>query len=179
MTDEDRQILSDLREKLPIDQFELERECCQQPIVYDEVGEWVASIKAKSKIAKEHVSFVESDLTLRIRKNPEDFGLKKDAKPTVDAVTASIKVSPEYRQAFEDYVEADKLANEAATLLESVGQRKSSVRDLVRLYIAHYYEKTDEVNGDEWRAAQDAIQDLRNKRAAEEEDRNENSVEVE
>jgi len=177
MTDEDRQILSDLRAKLPIDQFELEKECCQQPITYDEVGEWVASVKAVARVAKEHVSFVESDLTLRIRKNPEEFGLP-DGKPTVDTVLASVKVNPEYKQAFEDYIEADRLSNEAATLLESVAQRKSSVRDLVRLYIAHNYEKTDQVNGDEWREAQDAIQAIRDKKAAAEE-RNEHSVEEE
>lgn len=179
MTDEDRTILQNLREKIPIDSFDLEKECCRQPIIYDEVGEWVASVKAKSKVAKEHVSFVESDLTLRIRKNPEDFGLKKDAKPTVDAVTASIKVHPEYKQAFQEYIEADKLSNEAATFLESIAQRKSSVRDLVRLYIAHYYEKSDELNHEEWRTAQDAITDLRSKRAAEEEDNAEDNVEVE
>ena len=177
MTDEEKMVLQGLRDKLPVDQFELEKECCEQPIVYDEVGEWVASVKAASKVAKEHVSFVESDLTLRIRKKPEEFGLLV-GKPTVDAVVASIKVNPEYRQAFEDYVEADKLANESATLLESVAQRKSSIRDLVRLYIAHYYEKSDELNHEEWREAQDAIQALRNKRAAEE-DRNEDNVEVE
>lgn len=179
MTDEDRQILSDLREKLPIEQFELERECCEQPIVYDEVGEWVALVKAKSKIAKEHVSFVESDLTLRIRKNPEEFGLKKDVKPTVDAVVASIKVNPEYKQAFQDYIEADKLANEASILLESAGQRKSSIRDLVRLYVAHYYERTDEVNHEELESAQEAIIAIRNKRATQKEDVDEDSVEEE
>ena len=120
MVDEDRRALQDLRDKLPIDSFDLEKECCRQPIIYDEVGEWVASVKAKSKVAKEHVSFVESDLTLRIRKNPEDFGLKKDVKPTVDAVIASIKVSPEYRQAFQEYIEADKLFNDAAIIYSTL-----------------------------------------------------------
>jgi len=176
MIDEDRQILSDLRRKLPIDQFELERECCQQPIIYDEVGEWVASVKAAARVAKEHVSFVESGLLLRIRKNPEEFYLV--GKLTVDVVAATVKVTPEYRRAFQEYVEAERLANEAGTLLESVAERKSSVRDLVRLYISHYYEKTDELNKDEWQSAQDAIEDLRKKRA-EEEDRNEDNVEVE
>jgi len=178
MNGEDRQKLNDLRGRLLIDQFGLERECCKQPIVYDEVGEWVALIKSRSKIAKEHVSFVESDLTLKIRKNPQDFDLPA-GKPTVDAVIASIKVNPEYKQAFLDYIEADKLANEAAVLLESVGERKSSVRDLVRLYIAHYYEKTDELNHEEWKNAQDAITALRNKRAAEKEDNAEDNVEEE
>ena len=176
MTDEDRRFLTDLRQKLLIDQFDLETECCKQPIIYDEVGEWVASIKAASRTAKEHVSFVESDLILRIRKNPEEFGVA--GKLTVDVVTACVKVHPEYQQAFEEYVEAERLANEAITLLESVAERKSSVRDLVRLYIAHYYEKTDELNKDEWQHAQEAIEALRNKRAAEE-DRIEDNVEVE
>ena len=177
MTEEDREILNDLKTKLPIDQFELEKECCEQPIVYDEVGEWVALIKARSKIAKEHVSFIESDLSLRIRKNPESFGLS--GKITVDAVTASVKVSPEYKQAFQDYVEADKLANEASTLLESVAQRKSSIRDLVRLYVNDYFSRADELNHEEWKNAERDILELRNKRATEEEDNIEDNVQEE
>ena len=177
MTEEEQQILGDLRKKLPIDQFELERECCQQPIVYDEVGEWVASVKAASRTAKEHVSFVESDLILRIRRNPEEFNIP-DGKLTVDVVNSCVKTNPEYTQAFQEYVAAERLANEAITLLESVAERKSSVRDLVRLFIAHYYEKTDELNKDEWEHAQGAIEALRKKRAAEE-DRIEDNVEEE
>jgi len=50
---------------------------------------------------------------------------------------------------------------------------------LVRLYIAHYYEKTDELNHEEWKNAQDAITALRNKRAAEKEDNTEDNVEEE
>ncbi len=176
MDDADRQILSDLRAKLPIDQFNLEKECNRQPIIYDEVGEWVARIKAGCRIAKEHVSFVESDLLLRIRRNPEEFNLP--GKLTLDVVKACVKVNTEYKKAFQEYVEADRLANEASTLLESVSERKSAVRDLVRLWISHYYDKTDEVNGEEWREAQDAIQALRDKKAAQEE-RHEDNVEVE
>lgn len=176
MIDADRQLLSDLRAKLPIDQFELETECCKQPLIYDEVGEWVALVKAKARTAKGHVGFVEADLSLRIRQNPEKFQLS--GKPTVDAVTATVKVHSEYMKAFQDFVEAERLANEASTLLESVSERKSSVRDLVRLWISHYYDKTDEVNGEEWRNAQSEIEDIRRKKA-EEEDRNLDNVEEE
>jgi len=150
MVDEDKQLLADIRSKLPIDLYELEHECNNQSILYDEVGSWVASVRATAKIAKEHVSFVEADLSLRIRKNPKSFGLSE--KPTVDAVTSSVKISSEYKTAFEEYIEADKLANEASTLLESVAQRKSGLRDLVRLYINDYYSKTDEVGGPTGRA---------------------------
>jgi hypothetical protein len=177
MTDEDRRFLTDLRQKLQIDQFDLETECCKQPIIYDEVGEWVASIKAVSRTAKEHVSFVESDLILRIRRNPAEFSIP-DGKLTVDVVNSCVKTNLEYTQAFQEYVEAERLANEAITLLESVAERKSSVRDLVRLYIAHYYEKTDELNKEEWEHAQGAIEALRRKKAIEE-DSNEDNVEEE
>ena len=176
MTDEDRQILNDLRQKLPIDQFELENECCKQPIIYDEVGEWVALVKREARLAKEHVAFVEADLYLRIRNNPEEFGIS--GKFTIDVIKACVKTHSEYIQAFQEHVDAERLANEASTLLESVAERKSSVRDLVRLFIAHYYEKTDELNKEEWQSAQSAIDDIRSKRAAEE-DRNEDNVEEE
>jgi len=178
LNDEERAYLANLRDKLPIDRFELERECCDQAITYDEVGSWASEVKATAKIAKEHVSFVESRLSLEIRRNPSKFGIT--GKPTVDTVVAAVKTHPEYMQAFKDYVEADRLANDAANLLESVAQRKSGIRDLVRLYIHNYYsERDDQVNATDWREGEQAIQEIRTQRALAGEDMAEDRVEEE
>lgn len=177
MTPEDELMLVELRRKLPIDIYELEYECNNQSILYDEVGSWVATIKADARIAKKHVSFVEAALRLKIRKDPKSFGLTDGKKYTLDIVSALVETNSEYIKAFEEYVEAERLANEASTLLESVAERKSGVRDLVRLYVNDYFSKADEVTHEDWKVGQDAIIAMRNKRAAEEDLSEDNLVE--
>lgn len=166
MTDEDRDILEDFRARLPLDRLELEEECCEQAIVYDEIGSWVAEVRARAKIAKEHISFVESELSLEIRKNPVDFDLPVDKKPTEGTVVATIKIHEKYKKVFLDYVEADRLANEASTLLISAEQRKSGLRDLVRLYVNNYYSQDDSgLDTSKWEQGEKAILDQRRRRA--------------
>lgn len=175
MTKEDRDILEDFRARLPLDRFELEKECCEQAIVYDEIGSWVSEVKARAKVAKEHISFVESELSLDIRKNPDNYDLP--GKVTEGVVTAAINTHERYRKAFADYVEEDRLANEASTLLLAAEQRKSGIRDLVRLYIHNYYSgQEDVVSTNGWEEGERAIRDMRRNRIVEEDLGEDNSV---
>lgn len=167
MTDEDKKILANFRGLLPVDQYDLPEECAQQPVVYDEIGEWVAEVKARAKIAKEHVDFVKAGLSLKIRKNPTSYGLKE--KPTEGAITVAITLEEDYRLAFKESIEVDTLASEANVLLTSAEQRKSSIRDLVRLYCNNYYANNDKLSKEEWKDAEQAIIAERNRRAEEEE----------
>lgn len=169
MTNEDREILADFRERLPLDRLELEKECCGQAIVYDEIGSWAAEIKGRAKTAKEHISFVEAELHLRIRQDPESFALP--LKPTVDAVKAVITVHKDYQIAVSDYIEADRFANEVAVLLASAEQRKSGLRDLVRLYVNNYYSQDDTgLDTSGWEQGEKAIMDARRRRQISSED---------
>lgn len=177
MTNEDIQTLVYFRGKLPVDPLELERENSQQPALLDEVGEWVSGVKALSKVAKEHVDFVKADLSLRIRKNPGSFGLT--GKITEGSVDATITVSSEYQQAVGEYIEADKLANEASNLLLSVEQRKSSISNLVRLYVNNYYSSEKPISDEEWKESEAAIIAMRNRKAEEAGSSEEDSLEEE
>jgi len=175
MADKDKIILQDFSMRLPIDSLELEKECIEQASLYAEIGEWVSDVKARAKIAKEHVSFVESELSLDIRKNPESHNLP--GKVTEGVVSATISTNERYQKAFKDYVVADQLANEASTLLLAAEQRKSGIRDLVQLYIHNYYSgQEDVVNTSNWEAGERAIQELRTKRIESSEDLEEDIV---
>jgi len=165
MTDEDREVLEGFRERLPLDRIELEKECCDQAIVYDEIGSWVAEIRSRAKTAKEHVSFVEADLSLKIRKNPANFGLPADKKPTEGTIVSTVTIHEDYQKAVGDYIEADRFANEVAVLLTAAEQRKSGLRDLVRLYINNYYSQDDTgLDTSGWEQGEKAIQDLRRRK---------------
>jgi len=177
MNEEHRESLNHFRQHLPINQFSLEQECLQQAALYEEIGEWVSSVRADAKRSKEHLDFIKADLSLKIRKNPETYGLS--GKVTEGSIDAVITTSNEYQGAVTTYIEADKLANEASVLLAAVEQRKSMLRDLVRLFIYSYYSREDVVSSGDWKSAEEAILDLRSKKANEDREENEHEVEEE
>lgn len=172
-----KETLNSFKQRLPINQFELEKECLQQAALYDEIGEWVSSVRAEARKAKEHTEFVRADLSLKIRKNPETYGLS--GKVTEGSVDAVITTSDEYQGAVTTYIETDKLASEASILLAAVEQRKSMLRDLVRLFIYSYYSREDVVSPGDWKSAEQSIMDLRSKKANEDQEEDESVVEEE
>ena len=177
MNEEYRTALNGFKQRLPIDQFSLEKECVEQPSLYEEIGGWVSSVRADAKRSKEHLDFIKADLSLKIRKNPETHGLS--GKVTESSIDAVIVTSEEYQQALTDSIELNKLADEASVLLAAVEQRKSMLRDLVRLFIYSYYSREDVVSQGDWKSAEEAILDLRSKKANEDREENEHEVEEE
>ena len=168
MTDEDRKILISLRARLPIDSFNLEKENCEQPSLYDEVGQWVSEVKAASRTAKEHIEFVKADLSLKIRKDPGSYDV--DGKMTEGWINSIITVHADYIGAVKDYIEALKLADDASVLLASTGDRRSSIRDLVQLFIHQYYSKDKVINDADWKENEEAINAIRDQKQADQED---------
>jgi hypothetical protein len=163
MNEESKEALNQFKQRLPVDQFSLEKECVEQPSLYEEIGEWTFSMRAEAKRSKEHLDFIKADLSLKIRKNPETYGLS--GKVTEGSIDAVITTSDEYQSAVTTYIETDKLASEASVLLAAVEQRKSMLRDLVRLFIYSYYSSTDNVvNDGNWKQAEEAIIAMRNEK---------------
>jgi hypothetical protein len=177
MNEENKEALNRFKQRLPVDQFSLEKECVEQPSLYEEIGEWTSSMRAEAKRSKEHLSFIQADLSLKIRKNPETYGLS--GKVTEGFIDAVIITSEEYQQALTNSIETDTLANEASVLLAAVEQRKSMLRDLVRLFIYSYYSREDVVSHEDWKSAEEAILDLRSKKANEDREEVEEVVEEE
>jgi len=165
LSDEDKQKLDYFRDKLPIDQFSLEKENSQQPVLFDEVGQWVSGIKAAAKTAKEHIEFVKADLFSKVRKRPEDYDLT--GKITNDSIGSVVTTHSDYQEAVREYIEANRLSDEASTLLSSVEQRKSLIGNLVQLFIRAYYHSDKPVDDSSWRDDEEAIIALRNQKAQE------------
>jgi len=162
LTDADKDALIHFRSRLPIDQFKLEVENSQQPALYDDVGRWVSGVRAASKVAKEHIEFVKADLSSKIRKNPDEYGLT--GKITNDSVGAIVTTHHDYQYAVEDYIDKDRLANEASVLLSSVEQRRSAISNLVRLFVHAYYLNDKPVSDSSWKDDEAAIIALRDQR---------------
>jgi len=139
-TEEDlMETLVELRERLPINKYDLEVECETHANLYDEVGELAMMAKSLARTAKNDVDFLESDLKTKVRKNPESYGLSNDKKPTNDAINDTVGIQDEVRKAKSDYVRLSLLSDSFSVLQTSMEQRKGNIRNLVTLYVHNYY----------------------------------------
>lgn len=141
MNPDQKETLSELKSRLPVDQYNLEVECSKQPSLLEEVGEIAAEVKRASRAAKEHLEYVRADLSTKIRKKPEDYNIL--GKFTVDVIAATVILQSDYQKAVEDMLDAAEQADAFSTLLLAVEQRKSLIRDAVSLYIHQYYSSQD------------------------------------
>lgn len=134
------EFLAQMTAKLPIDHNDLEGEWIRQPGLYAEVGEWSAELRKDAKLAKQHAEFVYSELLLDVHKDENHKNLPKTTEPVVKAW---IITQDDYQEAITEAHESDRLANDSLRLLEAMDQRKSALRDLVRLYVHEYYSDQD------------------------------------
>ncbi|MHA1591484.1 MAG: hypothetical protein ACTSUP_03335 [Candidatus Heimdallarchaeaceae archaeon] len=131
--------LKQLRSRLEIDEYALEKECRDQPCLYAEIGELYVVAKGGARTAKENVDFVRAALDGMIRSDPGKYGLQK---VTEGAISSAILLTEEYRSAQVDYLSKQEVSDAFQILLSSAEQRKSMLRDLASLYIYNYYSNT-------------------------------------
>ena len=137
--------LNEIREQLPIDQYQLEIECMGQPALYAEVGELASLARADAKTAKEHVDYVYADLSSKIRKDPDAYKL---VKTTEDSIKSAVLLQPEYQDAVKASIEAARIADSLGVLQTATEQRKSMIKDLVSLFVYSYYSSNKEMTGE-------------------------------
>lgn len=145
MDSETRERLSSLRQRLAIDQYNLEDECVGQPSLYAEVGDLATEARSIAKKAKDSLDFTRADLSFKIRKEPGKYGVEKVTEASIES---AVIIQKEYQQAATAVIETQKVADAFGVLQESVGQRKSMLKDLVSLYIYNYYMSKAEMGGE-------------------------------
>lgn len=142
-----------VKARLPIDKYNLDDECMKQPAFYSEVSNMVPRAKATYRSAKILLEHIEAELEGNVRESPESYNI--GAKPTRDAVSACIKRQDSYYDAQKAMIDAQYISDALEQLLEQVAQRKSMIRDLVRLYEKEYqqYQQMSSMQGDSRRLA--------------------------
>jgi len=143
----DKQIIQEIndrleafRQKLPIDQFQLEIACINQPVLYDEVGQLLTECRSWEKAANDKLQFIHADQSSRIRHSPEKYGVIKITEPSVES---AILLTKEYQEATKDLVEFEKIVGYLKVLQTSLNHRKSELSNLVQLWVRSYYSKLD------------------------------------
>ena len=134
--------INSLRTRLPINPTELEKVCVDQPILYDEICQLVVEWSANAKSASERVAFIKADQSSKIRTSPENYGVSKVTEGSVESATILTK---EYQEAVKEQIETEKVYGQLRGLQSSIEQRKSSINNLVELWVKDYYSK---INGD-------------------------------
>jgi hypothetical protein len=137
-----RDRLDKFRQRLPVDQFQLELACMDQPVIYDEVGQLVTEWNALAKIADDKLNFVKADQSSKVRLNPEKFGV---AKLTEGSVESAVLLTKEHQEAASDLIETEKIVGYLRILQLSLDQRKSTLNNLVTLWVHSYYSKQNEM----------------------------------
>jgi len=132
-----QETLLEYRSMIPINSMELDEECRRQAEKFELIGQLASRARSLAKKSKAVFEFVAADLKLKIRKNPEGFGLS--GKVTNDAVNETLTIQEEYQQAQDDYFLISKIASDFSNLVSSMEQRKAMLRDLVGLYIHKYF----------------------------------------
>jgi hypothetical protein len=146
MGEELREQLSKLKERLPIDPLQLERECMGQPALYTEAGELASTARAEAKQAKEHLEFTKAQLSAKIRGDTDKYVVGKVTEASIDS---AIITHEEYVKAVAESINASRLADDLSVLQTAVEQRKSMIRDLVQLFIHSYYSNNQDMTNEQ------------------------------
>jgi len=128
--------LDELRQRLIINQYDLDGECVSQPALYDEVGQFAVDAKSNSREKKNALEFTRASLSSTIRKSPDAH---VSGKVTEASIEVAIVTNEEYRKALNEYENAQRTSDAFIVLQAAVEQRKSMIKDLTSLFVYSYF----------------------------------------
>ena len=131
-----KEFLADVKKRIRIDDYNLSSECQLQPELYLEVAELTSTARSQAKRVRDKFEHIKASTESAVRANPDAYGL---VKTTESSISNAVSLAQGVRDAKENLLEADEVADMLGVLLFSVEQRKSMLRDLVTLFVHSYY----------------------------------------
>ena len=119
-----------------IDQYNLDKECAVngEKVIY--WGRKWAEAEARKERSKKILDEVRAELDIRIRKDPQGFGLEK---VTEGAIGSLIPLQEEYKKTYDEYIDSLTLSRELGLVKDAFLQRKDLVLAEIKLYLAEYF----------------------------------------
>ena len=154
--------IADVKGRLPIDKYDLEGECVRQVALYEEVSSLAGMARSAARRAKEALDTQSAKIQFLVRDSPEKFGIV--GKPTEGSVSNAVARSEQTIASKEYLLDTEERSIALDSLLRTIEQRKSMIRDLVQLFIFQYYsqENTRPVAAKDLRQSkEDAITEVR------------------
>jgi hypothetical protein len=126
----------DIVQDLEIDQYALDKNCSEQPLIMFAYGKGLSRILAKYKAAEESLELLCAELDKDIRNNPNQYGIKKVAEAAIMAAVQSSRsyVKAKIKLGILRY-EKDIMFN----AVKAIEQRKDMLSELGRLYAREYF----------------------------------------
>ena len=133
----DSKLLESLRERLLIDEDDLDRELIHQPSLFEKVGREYVLAVSRRDAAKKELKVLEANLSFQYRKELEAEG----KKPTEAMITALVETDPDGQTAHKSLLILQSSAAELENLKDAFFQRSSVLRDLCNLFSAGYFSR--------------------------------------
>lgn len=124
------------QEDLDIDPVALDIEWLNQPQRFMKYSQEMAELKKELDLLKQKLKVLESKLILRANENGK---VLFDAKPTVAMVDSWVKTQEEHIDLTEQIIEKEYELNLLSNAVTAFNQRKSSLENLVKLFLADYF----------------------------------------
>lgn len=124
---------------LEIDKTNLDAELLTQSQLYHQAGLQVVAKQRLFEEAEQHLSLVKN----RLEGKKREELLEEQAKATVAEVDSRVKIDSRYRKANAAWREARLAVEEAKALRAAFEQRSHTLRELVQLYTAQYFQTNE------------------------------------
>lgn len=119
-----------------LDKHNLDVEWENQPKLYWQSAENLASARAEYERAKTEKELVEAELSKEIRSNPAVFGLEK---VTENAIKETMVTTDKYKKAAGDLIERMHTKDLYEAEIYTLDNRKKALENLVQLHLANYF----------------------------------------
>lgn len=126
----------ELQQDRLIDPNELDIEAVQQADLYCKWAERLALAKNMEEELEFELGFLEAKLQMACRKDPDSFGVVKDAET---AIKSAVRCHPKYVELARQYQRARKEAALLATAEKALSQKKQMIEELVKLHGQQYF----------------------------------------
>ena len=123
-------------EDVKIDPDALDVEWLNQCSLMKKYGEHQADTRKEMDDTKEMLDVVKAKLDMRIRLEPEKYGV---LKVTESAIQSTILLQEEYREANEEFSNAKYENDVALAVVRAIEQKKTALENLVRLLQSSYF----------------------------------------
>jgi hypothetical protein len=140
----DEATANEVRLDLRVDPNRLDDAWLNQPGLYFEYAEELASAKRELESLKTELDLVKAETDLAIRANPEEYELSK----TTEAMVASTVLQQKgVREAQRHVIDARHRVDVLQAAVTAVEHRKALLQNMVQLHLANYF-STPRVSGE-------------------------------
>ena len=135
------QFISVVKERFPINMYDLVEACRIQPEIYTMLSDEYAELKSALASLKTSINALRGTFELDARNNPDKYTLPK---VTDSVLTAFLACKPEVISIQAQIDNYEYIATKLGGWLEAASQRRAMCREMTNLYMHKYYSNLEQ-----------------------------------